>query len=61
MPDHGHGPSVIPQVTPMASQQGTYQVEDIDLFMAGIWANTFTVTPSSGTPESAVFTFCVDG
>jgi hypothetical protein len=60
MPDHGHGASVIPQVMPM-SDAGTYQISDIDLFMPGIWQNTFTVTPASGAAESVIFTFCVDG
>jgi hypothetical protein len=60
MPDHGHGPSVTPTVTPMATQ-GMFSVSDIDLFMPGIWANTFTITPASGPAETLVFTFCVDG
>jgi hypothetical protein len=60
MPDHGHGASVIPQVTPMATQ-GTFDVQEIDLFMPGIWTNTFTITPASGPDESVVFTFCING
>jgi hypothetical protein len=60
MPDHGHGSSIVPQVTPMAAQ-GAYQVKLIDLFMPGIWQNTFTITPASGPVETVVFTFCVDG
>jgi hypothetical protein len=60
MPDHGHGSSIVPQVTPMAAD-GTYQVTLIDLFMPGIWQNTFTITPATGPVETVVFTFCVDG
>ena len=60
MPDHGHGPSTLPQVTPMADA-GMYQLSLIDLFMPGIWQNTFTITPASGPAGSVVFTFCVDG
>jgi hypothetical protein len=33
----------------------------LDFFMPGIWTNTFTVTPTSGPVETAVFTFCIDG
>ena len=60
MPDHGHGSSIVPAVTPM-SAAGTYQVTLLDLFMAGIWTVTFTITPPSGPVESLVFSFCVDG
>jgi len=61
MPDHGHGSSITPQIKPMPSTPGQYQVTLIDLFMPGIWQNTFTIMPPSGTAESVVFTFCVDG
>jgi hypothetical protein len=60
MPDHGHGSSVTPSVTPMGSD-GTYQVTDLDLFMPGIWQVTLTITPASGPADSVVFSFCVDG
>jgi hypothetical protein len=60
MPDHGHGSSIVPQVSAMPAD-GTYQVKLIDLFMPGIWENTFTITPASGPVETVVFTFCVDG
>jgi hypothetical protein len=60
MPDHGHGSSITPQVMPMDSN-GTYQVSLLDLFMAGIWDVTLTITPASGPAETMKFTFCVDG
>ena len=60
MPDHGHGAPIVPEVTPMATA-GTYQVTQLDLFMAGIWTVTFTITPSTGPVESLVFSFCIDG
>jgi hypothetical protein len=60
MPDHGHGSSITPQVTPMPTA-GNYQVSLLDLFMPGIWDVTFTITPSSGPAETLKFTFCVDG
>ena len=60
MPDMGHGSSETPQITPMTTD-GMYQVGGIDLFMPGIWTNTFTITPTSGPVTTAVFTFCIDG
>jgi hypothetical protein len=60
MPEHGHGSSITPQIMPM-SQAGQYLVTLIDLFMPGVWQNTFTITPPSGTPETVVFNFCIDG
>jgi hypothetical protein len=60
MPDHGHGASVVPTVK-AGSKPGEYAVTDIELFMPGVWQNTFTVTPSGGAAEAVVFTFCVDG
>jgi hypothetical protein len=60
MPDHGHGSSIVPQVSPMGSD-GTYEVSLLELFMPGIWQVTFTITPASGPPGTVVFTFCVDG
>jgi hypothetical protein len=60
MPDMGHGSSVTPQVTPMGTA-GMYQITLIDLFMPGIWTNTFTLTTPSEPVTTAVFTFCIDG
>jgi hypothetical protein len=60
MPDHGHGSSIVPQVTPMGTD-GTYAVSLLDLFMPGIWQVTFDIAPASGPTDTVVFTFCVDG
>jgi hypothetical protein len=60
MPDMGHGASVTPQITPMATE-GVYQITLIDLFMPGIWTNTFTIKTASEPVTTAVFTFCIDG
>jgi hypothetical protein len=60
MPEHGHGSSATPIVTPKGAD-GTYQVTNIELFMAGLWQITFTVTPASGPNQAVVFTFCVEG
>jgi hypothetical protein len=59
MPDMGHGSSVTPQI--MAMGGGIYQVTLVDLFMPGIWSNTFTITVPSEPVTTAAFTFCVDG
>jgi hypothetical protein len=60
MPDMGHGSSVTPQITPMG-EDGMYQVTLIDLFMPGIWSNTFTIKTASAPLATAVFTFCING
>ncbi len=60
MPDHGHGSSIVPQSTWMKSN-GTYDITLVNLFMPGVWQITFTVQPLGGTPDTVVFTFCVDG
>jgi hypothetical protein len=60
MPDMGHGSSETPQITPMATE-GMYQITVLDLFMPGIWTNTFTITTASEPVATAVFTFCIDG
>ena len=57
MPDHGHGPSVVPTVSASGS---TYTVSNIDLFMPGVWQMTFNVTDGSAQ-DQAVVDFCVAG
>ncbi len=57
MPDHGHGSSITPQITPMSD--GKYSV-DMNLFMPGLWQITLDVT-SAATTDSIVFDFCVQG
>ncbi|APR86466.1 Hypothetical protein A7982_11815 [Minicystis rosea] len=60
MPEHGHAATIIPTVK-AGDKPGRYVVDNIELFMPGIWQNTFTITPSGGVGEPVVFTFCVDG
>ena len=57
MPDHGHGPSVVPVVTASGS---TYTVSNIDFFMPGVWRMTFDVT-NGNVKDQAVVDFCVSG
>jgi hypothetical protein len=61
MPDHGHGTSVKPTVTSMGS--GKYSVDNVLLFMPGLWQTTLTVTMPGATKSagSVVYSFCVDG
>jgi hypothetical protein len=59
MPDMGHGTSIVPSMTP--NTDGTYTVQPLYLFMAGVWSITFTTVPASGPSDSAVFFFCVEG
>jgi hypothetical protein len=59
MPDMGHGTSIVPSMT--SNGDGTYSVQPLYLFMAGVWSITFTTVPASGPSDSAVFFFCVEG
>lgn len=61
MPDHGHGSSAKPEITPMGSD-GKYQIKNIWLPMAGLWKLTFGVTtPGAAAPQDVSFSFCLDG
>jgi hypothetical protein len=58
MPHHGHGSSAWPTVT--NNMDGTYTIDNIYLYMAGLW--TITLNAKSGTwTDSAVFGFCIQG
>jgi len=58
MPDHGHGTSVVPQITPMGD---SYTVTPLYLFMAGLWQVTIEVDSSPSGADTAVFYFCIPG
>ncbi len=60
MPDHNHGTSTTPLVTPKG-QDGTYEISPLVLFMPGVWEITFKVTAAGGVAGSPMVTFCVDG
>jgi hypothetical protein len=62
MPDHGHDASTLPLVQ-LDSQAGTYSVEPLDFFMAGVWSVEFVVpSRESAVPRDRVeFFFCVEG
>jgi hypothetical protein len=58
MPDHGHGTSVVPEITPQSG--GTYDVNPLYLFMPGVWRVTISVQ-SNGSTDSVAFFFCIQG
>lgn len=62
MPDHGHGTSVTPVITPVSGKAGTYLVSPLYLYMPGYWEVTFTWQPATGAEAgSAVFPICIPG
>ncbi|HUJ56895.1 MAG TPA: FixH family protein [Kofleriaceae bacterium] len=44
MPAMGHGASIKPTVTELGD--GAYQIDDVDLFMAGLWELRTTIEPT---------------
>jgi hypothetical protein len=60
MPDHGHGSSITPQITPQGAD-GRYDITRLNLFMPGLWQITLSMTAASGAADKAVYTFCVGG
>lgn len=60
MPLHGHCATVTPTVT-AGSQPGRYVIDNVELFMPGLWAVTFTVTPSGGAADPVTVSFCIEG
>jgi hypothetical protein len=68
MPDHGHGTSVEPVITPNGTPGG-FMVAPLYLFMPGIWRLEFEAydasTGQSSTPRSmidrAALHFCIEG
>jgi YtkA-like len=59
MPDHNHGTSIKPTITDQGA--GMYDVDPVNLWMPGLWQVTVTATPSGGTLDKAVFSFCIPG
>jgi hypothetical protein len=58
MPKHGHGSSAWPMIT--NNMDGTYTIDNVYLFMAGLWQININV--KAGTQaDSTVFGFCVQG
>lgn len=59
MPDHGHGSPVQPRV--MADDSGQYTVEQLVLFMLGIWRIDLEVRADGVPVDRKSFFFCVEG
>jgi len=59
MPDHGHGSSVKPTITPKGG--GTYDVANVYLPMPGLWRLTVTVQLPNVAAQDVAFSFCIDG
>lgn len=64
MPDHGHGTSVEPIIS-ADSAPGTYTVQQLFLFMPGVWRLEFEAFDTAGDDasmlDSVVLHFCVEG
>ena len=59
MSDHNHGTSIKAQVT--EPTPGHYHVAPVNLWMPGFWQITVKATPTGGTADAAVFSFCISG
>lgn len=59
MPEHMHGTSIKPIISEIAGSPGDYKVDQLDLWMAGIWEITFDITPPGGVKDQAVFRACL--
>ena len=59
MPDHGHGTPILVGVTPMGN--GTYDLNPVNLFMAGLWQVSINMTTTDMHVDQSVFSFCIEG
>ena len=59
MPDHGHGSSVRPRV--MSSGGGQYTIEQLYLFMAGVWRIELEARDGGATLDRKALFFCIQG
>ena len=57
MPQHNHGATTDPVVTP--GDPGTFTISALDFFMAGYWQLKLNLVPASGDPDDATFSICV--
>jgi len=63
MPDHRHGTSIVPVITPSddAATPDAFVVEPLYLYMSGYWEITFQVTTAAGVADSVMFPICIPG
>lgn len=59
MPDHGHGTSLRPRVLP--GEGGQYTVEQLYLFMAGIWRIELEAREGGTVLDRKALFFCIQG
>jgi hypothetical protein len=59
MPDHGHGTSIRPRVVP--GDGGKYTVEQLYLFMAGVWSIGLEARDGGTTLDRRALFFCIEG
>jgi hypothetical protein len=54
MPAMGHGTAIVPTITPLGD--GTYELDDVDLYMAGLWElrTTFATPTDYAAPSVQV-------
>jgi hypothetical protein len=57
MPDHNHGTQIKAVVT--EPTPGHYSAAPVNLWMPGLWQVTVKATPTGGTADAAVFSFCI--
>ena len=57
MPDHAD--HMMPGTVGIQTSDGTYDVSNLSLTMAGLYNITVEVVPEAGAPDSVVFQFCV--
>lgn len=58
MPDHGHGTAVEETVTDMGG--GEYEIDPLNLFMAGFWEVTLEITDAEGNADEVMIGVCVE-
>jgi hypothetical protein len=59
MPDHGHGTSVRPRIS--AGADGQYTIEQLYLFMPGVWRIELEAREGSAALDRKALFFCIEG
>jgi hypothetical protein len=57
MPQHGHGATNTPVVTP--GDPGTFTISEITFFQAGYWELKLDLQPAAGAADRVTFAICV--
>jgi hypothetical protein len=57
MPQHGHGATIDPVVTP--GDPGTFTISMLKFFMAGYWELKLDLQPATGAADRVTFAICV--